>query len=307
VAAVLEALILQNVSGVLQITGDPGGAIYLDHGQLTYAEASWIPGLAARLRGRPELAGLVDGSVLDGDRPDHDLGLALIQSQQLTRVGLRAILKSMLLDAVMVLTMPLADETSVSGTRFEALKTHWAGTYSAQRLASLRVIAAKKIAVLDQAKIGVTDPLELRDLPHRWAVIKREHWEVASRIDGTASMRDLALSSGLALHEVIERVGYLVKKEMCGPGVVPDVVPGQHEPVASEFDPSVGNGIPESVSLAEAVPVADNAPVVRRVPEIPAGRSRLDAVPTGNDDDDRQPPPSAEELRRVLDGLRRLT
>ncbi len=305
----LEALVLQKVSGVLRITGDPGGAIYLDHGQLTYAETSWTPGLAARLRGRPELVKLVDGAVLDGDRPDRDLGLALIQSQQLTRAGLRAILRSVLLDALLVLTMPLADETSVSGTRFEALETHWAGTYSAQRLESLRVIAAKKIAVLDQAKIGVTDPLELRDLRHRWAVIKREHWEVASRINGIASIRDLALFSGLPLHEVIERVGYLVKKEMCGPGVIPGVDQG----AISRPDPPVtvvsGNGIPESAGLAEAVPVAGNSPVVRRVPEIPAGRSRQDAVATGNGDDseDRQAPPSAEELRRVLDGLRRLT
>ena len=49
VAAVLEGLALQNASGELEIDGSPGGAIYLDRGEITFARSAWSPDLATRL------------------------------------------------------------------------------------------------------------------------------------------------------------------------------------------------------------------------------------------------------------------
>src|SRR5579863_3184288 len=59
VLAVVDDLGAQGASGVLEVKGDPAGAIYLDGGQIAFAGASWVPGLVPRLAGlRPAPAGL---------------------------------------------------------------------------------------------------------------------------------------------------------------------------------------------------------------------------------------------------------
>ena len=258
VAVVLEALVLQKVTGVLRIAGEPSGAIYLDRGHLAYAEASWSPGLSARVRGLPQAG-----------EPDGDLGAVLLREKYLSKAGLRGVLKSIVTDALIVLTMPLPDETLVTGTRFEVLPPHWAGTYSALRLESVRPAAAKKAAVLARAGIGVTSPLESREPPSSRAVIKREHSELASRLDGKSSIREIAEEYGLSLHETIERIGYLVKKGMCAART-------------AASPPKAALPVPE-IQFQQHPPYAPAA-----------------------DDDDAQSSPTAAELRRVLDGLRRL-
>ena len=44
VTATLERLAERRVSGVMEIDGNPAGTIYLNHGQITFAQASWNPG-----------------------------------------------------------------------------------------------------------------------------------------------------------------------------------------------------------------------------------------------------------------------
>jgi len=39
----------QRASGILEIHGNPAGTVYFDQGQITFARASWIPDLSARL------------------------------------------------------------------------------------------------------------------------------------------------------------------------------------------------------------------------------------------------------------------
>ena len=58
----LEDLVIREASGVLEVTGSPSGAVYLDGGRIAFARASWVPGLAARLGAvSPALAGLGEG------------------------------------------------------------------------------------------------------------------------------------------------------------------------------------------------------------------------------------------------------
>ena len=42
VTATLERLAERRVSGIMEIDGNPAGTIYLNHGQITFAQASWI-------------------------------------------------------------------------------------------------------------------------------------------------------------------------------------------------------------------------------------------------------------------------
>ncbi|HUC57784.1 MAG TPA: DUF4388 domain-containing protein [Streptosporangiaceae bacterium] len=349
VAAVLEALAMQNVSGILRIAGDPSGVVYLDRGQLIYAESSWVPGLAARLRallGSSPAVGELLGE--GGSRTDRDLGEALLAGQYLPKTGIRALLKSVLIDAVIALTLPLADETVVTGSRFEeSAEPHWARGWSAQRLEQLRPLAAKKAALLAPSRTGLTSPLELRDLSHPWAVIKREHWEVASRVNGTSSIRDIAVESGLPLHETIERAAYLIKKQMCV--AKPPAPASSQQAVAFEVKKAGSRRqrrthLPDAkgtavAGKAEAADLADSGLAdsdlaaaepgkqqVRRRPESRRASGRLGGpevgpapgipvvgapyhgvIMTNEGDEDEQSPPSAEQLRRVLDGLRKLS
>jgi hypothetical protein len=359
VAAALEALALQSASGVLEIAGNPSGSIYLDRGQVTFAQASWAPDLSARLRELPGLPEQVAVLLRAGDDPDTDVGAALIGGQFLSRTALRAVLRSLVVDALVVLTTPLPDSTSVTSTRFLTPRPHWARSYARLPLDSVRAQAAKRTAVLAQAEVLLCEPLELLDLSVSLAVLKREHWEVASRVNGSLSIIDLAWESGIALYETIERVAYLIKKGMCAshPAEVPAGRNGARGDNSSRTaDATLGNGqrnmpagaeplpgqryhlAPVPAPLLVPVPAAridaeSAAPgaaspvqaVRRRVPGRTGlgpdkpGTGRLagpaesgetaGAAGTGGAGDGAesdQSGPTADQLRRVLEGLRRL-
>src|ERR1700728_4734756 len=65
----LEDLVTREASGVLEVTGCPSGAVYLDGGRIAFARASWVPGLAARLRA---ISPALDGLGETGDADDFD-------------------------------------------------------------------------------------------------------------------------------------------------------------------------------------------------------------------------------------------
>ncbi len=336
---------MQSASGVLQISGDPSGSIYLDDGQVTFAWASWVPDLATRLRDRPDIPAKTRTLLLAGDSPDRDLGALLIEGKCLTKVALRAVLRSMIVDAMIVLTMPLPDETSIASTRFETPASHWAAPYARLRIDAARTQAEKKLAGLTQSGLPITAPLDLADLTANWAVLRREHWQVASRIDGSSSICDLAWSCGLSLTETIDCVSYLVKKGMCAPrtaatraasGQAASTRPGSRQAstrlaagqAAARSAASVrsrqtvskravpkqaGPGTGEVLSYDFANGKKGSAG--RRAAQ-PGSRSAVAAQPATRvahpvelDDvsDASASAPSPEELRRVLEGLRKLT
>jgi len=74
VTATLERLAEQRVSGIMEIDGNPAGTIYLNHGQITFAQASWIPDLSARLLGALRLSAASRELIAGPDRPDRDIG-----------------------------------------------------------------------------------------------------------------------------------------------------------------------------------------------------------------------------------------
>ena len=129
VAAVLEGLALQNASGELEIDGSPGGAIYLDRGEITFARSAWSPDLATRLHGAlGPVAGLKDLLAAE-DRPAGDLGGQLVRRGYLTAAELESIVRSVVLDAIIVLTVPLSADAAISGIRLVSGVSHWAGSF----------------------------------------------------------------------------------------------------------------------------------------------------------------------------------
>ena len=90
VTATLERLAERRVSGIMEIDGNPAGTIYLNHGQITFAQASWIPDLSARLLGAPRLSAASRELITGPDRPDRDIGTVLVQRNYLRHQVRRA-------------------------------------------------------------------------------------------------------------------------------------------------------------------------------------------------------------------------
>lgn len=88
------------------------------------------------------------------DRPDRDLGTILLRRGWLTVDQLHAILRSIVVDAVTVLTVPLAAESLLAGTRFESARTHWAQSFCRLPVDLVQAEAAgqaRRMASLDLA------------------------------------------------------------------------------------------------------------------------------------------------------------
>jgi hypothetical protein len=70
-------------------------------GQITFAQASWIPDLSARLLGALRLSAASRELITGPDRPDCDIGTVLVQRNYLSRRDLQAILRSVVVDAAL--------------------------------------------------------------------------------------------------------------------------------------------------------------------------------------------------------------
>jgi hypothetical protein len=326
VTAVLESLARQRASGVLEIDGNPAGAIYLDRGQIAYAQASWAPDLAARFcasqRPPADVRALLLGGDPDGRGPaggepgDRDLGTVLLSC--VSRTELQALLRSVIVDAVLALTVPLSGDAAVSGIRFEAPRSHWASAFARLPLDSVREEAVGRAARLARYPVSRTSTVSLRDLDRDAMVLTREQWAIASRIGRTSTVRDLAWRSGLALCDTIECVARLVRAGVCtlgpaaaavssAPASAPSTAPASAAGGAErESDPVMlpAPGAPEPLprrrpgthlaselrAAREALQAELGAGVPRATPPIPASYT----------------PPPPDVLHRLLDGLRNL-
>jgi hypothetical protein len=283
VATVLEGLALQNASGALEIDGSPAGTIYLDHGHITCARTSWSPDLGTRLAGLLEPAAELRDLLDSADQPDGDLGEILVGRGFVTRDVLAATLESVVVDAVLVLTVPLTGESSVSDIRLESPRTHWAAAFHQVRVDAARAEAIAKAARLAGFDVPRTASLELRDIGDGHAVLTREQWAVASKINGALNAWDLAWQCGLSLADTFEAVGALAQAGLCAPCPVTEL-PADDDDWILPHRRQVR--VPTQVTARAAADAAGE----KGVPPAEAKAA--------------QPP--LESLRRVLDGLRRL-
>jgi hypothetical protein len=289
----------------LEIEGNPAGTVYLDRGQITFARASWIPDLAARLLGALRLSAAALDLISDSDRPDRDIGTVLVQRNYLSRSDLQAILRSVVVDAALVLMVPTDEDAFVSDIRFAAPGAHWAGAFSSLCVDFVRSEATKRAERVARYNLARTTPIRLCDLRVPSAVVSREQWAVASAIDGAPSVQDLAWHCGLALYDTIECVGHLIQAGACTPCAHPGAAtPAESSgPLAQWFgtfasDPSEPDGPPVLSPTAVLPPPPVPPGLARRTP-----RAAVDTEPPGGGD---HLPAQPELLRRVLDGLRKL-
>jgi len=343
VTAALERLAERRVSGILEIEGNPAGTIYLNQGQITFARASWIPDLGARLPGALRPSAAAPDLIADPDRPDRDIGSVLLQRKYLSRAELQAILCSVIMDATLVLMAPADQDAFVSDVRFAAPGAHWAGAFSSLCVDFVLAEAGRIAERVGRYNLARTTPIQLCDLGGPSAVLTREQWAVACAIDGTRSVQDLAWQCGLALYDVIERVGGLVQAGVCaprdpgettgplaqwfgddipGPATLPVLSPDEvlaPMPVRAAAPVRSRVSAPPPAPVLSPTAVLPPQPSVTRLPHRAPGRQRatrpvMSAPVWINRQEmtDTAPPgdfaaAQPDLLRRVLDGLRKLS
>jgi len=295
VAGELAALAAQGASGALEISGDPGGTIYLTEGYLTFAESAAVPDLGARLVNSRRV--LVDqwSRAHQDSQPDGCAGDLLIDRGLIDQREWQTVLRSAALDALLSLAIQLSGDPAPTGSSFVPEQAHPAGS-------AVRLDARSAWAYAWQEAGRLTGHAVLPDARVRWCGpdpagpgVGGKALAVLGQIDGQATLRDLAWRNGLALYGVMDWVARLVQDGVCtvaGP-------PGGDQAAAA--------GLP----APRSIPPARSDPLTSPVP--PAPRSASPALPPGlrhPDDQDganlRWTPPDLNLLGRVLAGLRRM-
>jgi hypothetical protein len=217
--AAVEDLVAREASGVLEVTGNPSGAIYLDSGRIAFARASWVPGLAARLRTTcPALAG--EPMPSGGDADDAIAGVA-VQRGYLTPGGLHELIWSIVADAFLVLTIPVAYDSCVDAIRFTSTRTYWTDVFPRFGLEQVRAEALRRAERMAQLGLAPTTEVTLRDLRAPAAVLTSEQWAVASQIGAHAAAWEVAARRGAALTDTMDCLGELAEAGLCAPVRIP--------------------------------------------------------------------------------------
>lgn len=295
VAGRLDALARDGASGALEIDTGPrsGGTIYLEDGYITFATSSAVPDLAARLIGSGRLSGDQWSQLLGESHPYGWIATGLVERSFISKDDLRSVLRSVALDAIMAMTAPPAGGPVPARIRFTPLAWHWARSVLRLDAGSVRAEVAGRAARLTRHGIPVAARPRLSDLDRGAAVVTREQWALARKIDGVASVQDLAWDNGFALHDTIEWVAELAERGLCtvgaparAGGAAPQS-PGPGADLASTL-PRRSRG----ATLIRPKRKTDRADPARKPEKI----TPTPVVPVGLD-----------VLNELLDGLRRLS
>ena len=284
VMAVAEDLGARGATGVLEVKGEPSGAVYLDSGAITFAGASWVPGLADRLRGiRPSSAEPQDREYRDAN--DAARAALAVRRGHLTTEGLHQLIRSIVVDAFLVLMIPLPVNAYVADIRFTSARTHASPMFPRLEIDSVRGEALSRADRMARYGLAPTTAVALRDLRRPTAVLTREQWAAISQITENASARELARRHGTGLADMTECLGSLTRAGLCAPVRISgrrQLAPALSAPALPGPRPTARPGQP--------------APEAQRVQgPPPAPRSARDQAPT------------ADVLRQVLAGLRKLS
>lgn len=291
----LAALALTGACGALEIDGDVSGSIYLHDGRITFAQTSAVPGLADRLIGsrrltRAQWSALAAESQAADDLAADDRGALLIERGLMGRDDLESVLRSAVMDAITALTVP-PEGAPAGGNRFLPGARHWAGHLLSIDVESACAQAGRRAGRLARLGVSPRSRPAPPDRRRRRPTIGRELRMLAAKIDGVATVRDLARQNGLALYDTIEWVGELADRGAC------TLLPPE-EPAPPRTEAATG---------LLAAPVAEPPGPGGALPPLPR-RAGGQGVTAGPDGTQAGPggAPHPEVLRQLLDGLRQL-
>ena len=174
--SVVEDLAARGATGVLEVTGDPSGALYLDGGQLVFAGASWVPGLVDRLLGlRPASAELQD-LLADWDADDAAAAAPAVAGGYLTATRLHELIRSIVVDAFLVLAIPLPENAHVAGIRFTSARTHANAMFPRLDIPSVRWEALARADRMAKYCRAPTTTVPSRGIRHPESLRTQEQW-----------------------------------------------------------------------------------------------------------------------------------
>ncbi|MFF3667826.1 DUF4388 domain-containing protein [Microtetraspora malaysiensis] len=237
IADELHALTRDGASGALKIDGDSGGTIYLDRGYLTFAEAAGVPGLAARLIGSRRLSAEQWNMLRTERRPADGFGALLVEQGLIGKDEMLEVLRSVVLDAITAMTAMtamtarMAGGSSATGIRFMPLERSWAGTMLRLEVEFVQSEVARRAELLAGHDVSLDGRPKASDLRGPLGIVEREQWMVACRIDGVATLRELAWRNGFALYDTVASVSGLVRAGLCTLLAPEEAVPPQREEV----------------------------------------------------------------------------
>jgi hypothetical protein len=286
VMAAIEDLTVREASGVLEVTGNPSGALYLDSGRITFGRASWVPGLAARLRAVcPALSGLAEPSP-GPDAGDAALAELAVQRGYVTLAGLHELIRSIVVDAFLVLTIPLEMDSPVAAIRFTSTRTDWSEMFPRLGIDLVRGEALRVAERMAEHGLAPTTAVVRCNLRAPAAVLTRDQWAVASQIGDRMTALELAARRGAALSDTLECLASLARAGLCAPVRVP------RQPSSRTRGRALPDGAPSKPTRAERLPV-------RRPAQ--DHQARLERST------DAWQGPAPEILHQVLDALRKLS
>jgi hypothetical protein len=289
VMTAIEDLVAREASGVLEVTGNPSGAIYLDAGRIAFAQASWVPGLVPRLHAAcPAMAAAGELLPSSGDADDAAVAGLAVQHGYLTPDRLHKLIASIVVDSFLVLTIPLTSDSFVHAIRFTSTRTYWTEVFPRFALDAVRAEAFRQAERMTAHGLAPTTPVRLRDLGAPSAVLTREQWALACQISEPASALDLAARRGAGLADTINCLGHLTQAGLC----TPVRVPRREQPSRAPWISSAGR--PARTAPAGRPGPLAGRPVPAARPLAPAGRP-LPPVPAP----EPIAPPTARPVQRA--------
>ena len=179
--AVVEDLAAQGATGVLEVTGDPSGALYLEGGHIVFAEASWVPGLVGRLRGLRPAAAEFQQLMAGWNSGDAAAAALAVQRGYLTPARLHELVRSIVVDAFLVLVVPLAENSRVADIRFTAVRTHANTMFPRLDVPSVHWEALSRADRMAKYCRSSATTVPLPGLRHPVAVPAQEQWHRGHR------------------------------------------------------------------------------------------------------------------------------
>ena len=275
VAGELDTLARQGASGALQITGDPGGTIYLQEGYLAFAESAAVADLGSRLVNSRRLGADQWCQAQRDSQPDGCAGDALLSRGLIDQVEWHTLLRAAALDALLALALQLTADPSVAGTCFTEQQAPCVRSAPPMDARSAWAYARAEAERLAGQAIGPETRPQLADPGRDQLMSGGQAPVVLAQIDGRATLQELAWRNGLALYGVMDWVARMIHVGVCTVAGSPERA--RHRAAAHEPGPLLVSRPDRGRTTS-----APDPPVSRWVP------------------------PDQRVMRRVLAGLRRL-
>ena len=224
IAGQLAALARSGTSGVLKITGHPGGVIYLADGYIVFAESRIVPDIGSRLVNSGQLPERHWSDLLEASESAGCEACLLLRRGLITAAEMKELLLSATLDALLAMAVQTGSGP-LAGISFVLQPPHCAGSVLRLDTGSAWAYAVRVGERLARHEIRYQARPRLCHPGQPWPAASPGEMAVASQIDGRATVRDLAWRNGLALHDTVEWIARLIEQGRCAitgpPGYVP--------------------------------------------------------------------------------------